>query len=438
MKLEKYTMGIGDRFGLEGEAQLLAFRKAADAGFDITPVWNKSNREHAIVGTSPDDVRREADAAVKALGWKGSYYVDADHIGLATVERFIASSDFYTIDVADYIGRAAGERQTAGFISDMAAHRGALRIPGVEGTFAVTDELLLDVANKYLYAIEEAGKVYRLIESKKGKGKFIPEISLDEAEKPQTPIELFFVLAAIAREGVPVQTIAPKFTGTFPKGIDYVGDAAKFAREFEDDVAVIAHAVRTFGLPANLKLSVHSGSDKFSIYPAIHAAMKKFDAGIHLKTAGTTWLEEVIGLAGSGADGLAMSREIYRTAFARFDELCKPYLTVLAIDRKGLPDPKNVDTWTPGEFVAALMHERSEPRYNVHFRQLIHVGYKIAAEMGALFTSGVIRHRAGIAEAVTRNLFERHMRPLFLGLPAQGRAAAAAPPGKSAIRATAY
>ena len=304
-------------------------------------MWNKSNREHAIVGTSPDDVRREADAAVKALGWKGSYYVDADHIGLATVERFIASSDFYTIDVADYIGRAAGERQTAGFISDMAAHRGALRIPGVEGTFAVTDELLLDVANKYLYAIEEAGKVYRLIESKKGKGTFIPEISLDEAEKPQTPIELFFVLAAIAREGVPVQTIAPKFTGTFPKGIDYVGDAATFAREFEDDVAVIAHAVRTFGLPANLKLSVHSGSDKFSIYPAIHAAMKKFDAGIHLKTAGTTWLEEVIGLAGSGADGLAMSREIYRTAFARFDELCKPYLTVLAIDRKGLPDPKN-------------------------------------------------------------------------------------------------
>ena len=425
MKLEKYTMGIGDRFGLEGEAQLLAFRKATEAGLGISPVWNKSNREHSIVGTSPDDVRIEADAAVKALGWKGSYYVDADHIGLATVERFIASSDFYTIDVADYIGKPAGADHDAAFLADMAKYRGALRIPGVEGTFAVTDELLSDVAAKYLFAIEEAGKVYRFIESRKGKGAFIPEISLDEAEKPQTPIELFFVLAAIAREGVPVRTIAPKFTGTFPKGIDYIGDAAKFAREFEDDIAVVAHAVRTFGLPSDLKLSVHSGSDKFSIYGAMHAAMKKFDAGIHLKTAGTTWLEEVIGLAGSGADGLAMSKEIYRKAFDRLDELCKPYLTVLAIDRKGLPDPKKVDSWGQEEFVAALLHNRSEPRYNIHFRQLIHVGYKIAAEMGARYSEGVTRHRAAIAQAVTHNLFERHMRPLFLGHPAQGRSAAA-------------
>jgi hypothetical protein len=434
MELEKYTMGIGDRFGLQGEAQLLAFRMAADAGFRIVPVWNKSNREHAITGTSPGDVRREADDAVNALLWKSSYYVDADHIGMGTVEKFISSSDFYTIDVADFIGGKADGGAAAAFISDMARYRGALTIPGVAGTFAVTDGLLAGIADRYLYAVMEAGSVYRLIESRKGKGKFVTEISLDEAETPQTPIELFFILAAIAREGIPVQTIAPKFTGTFPKGIDYVGDVANFTREFEDDIAVVAHAVKAFGLPRTLKLSVHSGSDKFSIYPAIHAAMKKFDAGIHIKTAGTTWLEEVIGLATSGGDGLAISKEIYAKAFARFDELCKPYLTVLAIDRKQLPDPGRVASWSAGEFAAALRHDRTEPRYNVHFRQLIHVGYRIASEMGGAFTSAVIRHRTAIAGAVTDNLFDRHIRPLFLGLPAQGRSATH---GGGAVRAAA-
>jgi len=115
---------------------------------------------------------------------------------------------------------------------------------------------------------------------------------------------------------VPVQTIAPKFTGAFPKGIDYVGDVAKFTREFEDDVMVIAHAVNTFGLPDSLKLSVHSGSDKFSIYPAIHAAMKKFDAGI-------SYQDRRDDLARGGdragivrADGLALAREIYAQAWA--------------------------------------------------------------------------------------------------------------------------
>ena len=101
---------------------------------------------------------------------------------------------------------------------------------------------------------------------------------------------------------------APKFTGRFNKGVDYVGDLVQFEREFNDDLCVIAHAVKQYGLPANLKLSVHSGSDKFSLYPAIRRALAKHGAGVHVKTAGTTWLEEVIGLAEADACRLLAAR----------------------------------------------------------------------------------------------------------------------------------
>ncbi|HEX9614346.1 MAG TPA: tagaturonate epimerase family protein, partial [Bacteroidota bacterium] len=292
MKLEKYSFGIGDRFGAEGAAQLRAFVRAREEGVDIVPVWNKSNREHTIIGTLPGDTRTEADLAVKDCSWKLAYYVDADHIGLETVDRFIDSSNFFTIDVADYIGKPADSGRTSRFIESMKRFKGKLRIPGIDEPFEVTEDLLAGIARKYLFALEEAGKVCRAIREKKGEHGFIPEVSVDEAAQPQTPAELFFILAAAAEEGIPLQTVAPKFTGAFLKGVDYVGDVDQFAREFEDDIAVLAHAVKVFDLPPNLKLSVHSGSDKFSLYPRMHATLKKTGAGLHVKTAGTTWLEE--------------------------------------------------------------------------------------------------------------------------------------------------
>jgi len=173
MNLEKYSIGIGDRFGMEGAAQLRALVEAKKLGVDIVPVWNKSNREHNLIGTSPDNVRIEADAAVSKLGWRASYYVDADHIGLATVDKFIASSDFYTIDVADYIGKPATAESIDAFLRDMSEFKGTLQIPGVDAAVEVNDALLLDVAKKYLYAIEEAGKVYRHIVAKKGEKRFV-------------------------------------------------------------------------------------------------------------------------------------------------------------------------------------------------------------------------------------------------------------------------
>jgi len=414
MKLEKYSFGIGDRFGAEGTAQLRAFLMAMEDGVEIVPVWNKSNREHTIIGTVPHDTRREADEAVRECGWNLSYYVDADHIGLATVDRFIDSGDFFTIDVADYIGKPADSERISKFLESMKRFKGKLEIPGIDAPFEITDDLLAGVARKYLFAIQEAGEVCRVIAAKKGDDGFIPEVSVDEAERPQTPAELFFILAAAAAERIPLQTVAPKFTGAFLKGVDYVGDVDQFTKEFQDDIAVVAHAVDVFDLPANLKLSVHSGSDKFSLYPRIHNVLKKTGAGLHVKTAGTTWLEELIGLASAGGEGLNIAREIYADAYKRYDELVKPYATVVQIDRERLPDPVEVHSWSSEQFADAVRHDQSCDGFNPNVRQLVHVGYKVAAEMGGRFKRLLAECRSEIEANVTLNLYGRHIKPIFL------------------------
>jgi hypothetical protein len=249
----------------------------------------------------------------------------------------------------------------------------------------------------------------------KGEGNFISEVSMDETDTPQTPVELLVILAAIADEGIPVQTIAPKFSGRFNKGVDYVGDVAQFEREFALDVAAIAYAVKHFGLPANLKLSVHSGSDKFSIYPAIHATMQRFNTGVHLKTAGTSWLEELIGLAESGGDALLLAKEIYADAYAHSEELCAPYATVIDIDAAKLPSPSQVQGWTSGQYTSALRHSLGVAAYNSSLRQLLHVGFKVAAKMGSRYLDLLEANETVIARNVTENLYNRHIAPVFLG-----------------------
>jgi hypothetical protein len=197
--------------------------------------------------------------------------------------------------------------------------------------------------------------------------------------------------------------------------VDYVGDREVFLREFEQNLAVVAFAVRKFHLPEDLKLSVHTGSDKFSLYPLMHDAIRRYDAGLHLKTAGTTWLEEVIGLAEAGGEGLRTAKEIYTRSFERFDELCAPYLQVIRIDRTNLPSPAEAAAWSAEAFAATLRHDLSQPRFNPDFRQLVHVGYKVAAEMGEDFTRLLRRHALRVGENVTHNIYRRHIGPLFAG-----------------------
>ena len=416
LKLSKYSIGTGDRFAHQAKAQLQACILALDSGTEVIPVWNKSNREHTIIGSEPMTVRKAADSAVKALGWKLPYFCDADHITLQTVTPFLDACDFYTIDVANSIGEPASAGDIENFVMRHPELTGRLKFDLAGEVFEISQESLRRTARKYLAAVKKAGEVYRAIESAKGKGNFIPEVSMDETDSAQSPIELLIILAAIADEGIPVQTIAPKFSGRFNKGVDYVGDVEQFEREFARDVAAIAYAVDHFGLPDNLKLSVHSGSDKYSIYPAIHATMQHFGSGVHLKTAGTTWLEELIGLAEAGGEGLVLAKDIYSEAYAHREELCVPYANVIDIETSRLPLPDKVRGWTSEQYTAALRHVVGAGALNSSFRQLLHVGFKVAAHMGERFIDLLQANEDVIAKNVTENLYDRHIAPVFLGL----------------------
>jgi hypothetical protein len=407
--LSKYSVGTGDRFGQQGSAQLRAFELLAEKGVSASIVWNKSNREHVIIGTNPSDQRKAADAAVRERGYQGQYCVDADHIGLKNVDGFIPYCDFFTIDVADFIGKPAGEVRIQAFVE---AHVFMAKDPS--SPVAISLEDLHASARKYLFAIDEAAKVYKRILEQRPDGEFHVEVSMDETDVPQSPAEMAVILAGLAELGVPVQTIAPKFTGRFNKGVDYVGDVAGFEREFEADARVAQWAVQAFGLPPSLKLSVHSGSDKFSIYPGIRRVLSKLACGLHLKTAGTTWLEELIGLAEAGGGGLEIAKKVYASAYARYDELAAPYSSVIDISMKRLPSPAEVEGWTSERYVAALRHDRKNPHFNQDLRQLLHVGYKVAAELGDEYLLALDTYRESISRNVTVNLFERHLKPLFL------------------------
>jgi hypothetical protein len=416
LTLPKFSIGVGDRFAHQAKAQLAACMKAAEAGVEVAPVWNKSNREHTIIGSEPTQTRAAADAAVKELGWTGPYFLDADHINLKTVHRFLDPCDFFTLDVADLIGQPAKPEDVTAFI---AAHHelvGNVEIPGIAEPFETDRKFVEGVADKFLAAVQHAGEIYRLLLESKGSGRFVPEVSMDETDFPQTPVELLIILAMIADQKIPIQTIAPKFTGRFNKGVDYVGDVKQFAKEFEEDLAAIAFAIKKYGLPANLKLSVHSGSDKFSIYKAIHDGVKKFGAGVHLKTAGTNWLEELIGLAEAGGTGLEIAKEIYSEALAHKDELTAPYATVIDIDDSKLPTAEEVNGWTGKQYAAALRHDQKNAAYNPSFRQLLHVGFKIAAKLGPRYLEALEANEEVVAKNVTANLWERHIKPVFLGL----------------------
>ena len=415
LQLAKYSVGVGDRFARQAAAQLQACVLAAERGVQVVPVWNKSHREHLLTGSDPPSVRAAAATAVQKLEWKNPWHVDADHIRLETVDPFIGSSDFFTIDVADFIGTPAPPAAVKAFVDRHPEISGRIEIPGIPAGIHSTRPDVERIANKFLFAVIQAAAIHRHIAQQKGEDPFITEISMDETDSPQTPAELLVILAAVADERIPLQTIAPKFSGRFLKGIDYVGNLAHFQNEFDQSIALLAFAVAQYRLPKNLKLSVHSGSDKFSLYGLMRGALRRHDAGLHLKTAGTTWLEELLGLAEAGGPALAFAKQVYAGALARIDELCAPYASVIDIDRARLPSATTVSAWSSEQYAAALRHDSTCPEFNPSLRQLLHVGYKIAAENREAFFEQLRASEPAIARNVTRNLFDRHLRPLFLG-----------------------
>jgi len=141
----------------------------------------------------------------------------------------------------------------------------------------------------------------------------------------------------------------------------------------------------------------------------------KSGAGLHLKTAGTSWLEELIGLAESEGDGLEIAKYVYSESYKYYDELCSPYLSVIDIDKGKLPTPDEVNKWDGEKFSHTLRHDQDHPSYNLNFRQLLHVGYKIASKLENKYLEALVANEAVISKNVTENIFHRHIEPLFLG-----------------------
>lgn len=411
--LEKYSFGVGDRFGHQATAQLKAFLQLERDGVVVVPVWNKSNREHTFIGSEPESVLSAAIAAVESTSWKHSWHVDADHIRIDTVDRFIDVSDFFTIDVANHIGMPPSDAELSGFLDRHPEFQKPLNIPGLTEPLKISWESLQSISRHYLAATQEAGHVYRHISMHRRNLPSIIEVSIDETHSPQTPAELLVILAALSDQDIPLQTIAPKFTGRFNKGVDYVGNVDQFAREFEDCIAILKFAVEKYAFPKNLKLSVHSGSDKFSIYPIISNLLRKTDAGLHVKTAGTSWLAEIIGLCEAGGDGLAIVQEIYSAAYHDWEALCLPYSDVIDIDPGKLPSPESIDKTSGTEFAAMMQHDATCSHFNANVRQLMHVSFKLAANKGNRYLDLLKQHSEIVGNQVTRTIYEKHLKKLF-------------------------
>jgi len=412
-EIAKYTFGMGDRFGRQGVAQLQALLDARAAGIPVCPVWNKSMREHTLIGTQPQSVRDEADAAVKELGYEGSYYVDADHINLKTVSGFLACSDFFTLDVADDLGHPPAQEETAARYRSALIELGAVTLQEGMAPIVFDDSGAAALVDVYGGAVAAAKALYENIAAARPDGEFVVEVSMDETNTTQGPKELLGILRLIALEGIPAQTIAPRFSGRFNKGVDYVGDTGLFREEFEADLLALRYATEHFGLPKNLKLSIHSGSDKFRIYSIVRELIQKHDAGLHLKTAGTTWLEEVAGLAEAGGEALEFMKKLYIKALGLYDELVAPYAPVLDIDRTKLPPAEAAAQWTSEELVAMVAHDQSCALYNANVRQLFHVAFKLAAKAGDEYLNLLDANAEIVNRRVHDNLLNKHCLNVF-------------------------
>jgi len=418
----EYGIGVGDRSGLEGIAQLGALvRLKTEHGKVVIPTWNKSRREHEEMGTNPRDVWVEAYTTTDALKWTHGSFVDADHVnignvnGTETVGTFIPYSNFFTIDVADYIDNPE-ERASAESIDEFVRRYrdlGTVDVNGVE--LAFNEQNVREFAVKYLRAIQEAGNTYEFIKALRGRDDFVTEVSMDETKDSQSPFELYLILSELGRMEVPVQTIAPKFTGNFYKAVDYVGPIPIFMKEFEEDNLVIKYAIEHFGLPATLKLSVHSGSDKFSLYPGMHDIITRLDMGIHLKTAGTTWMEELHGIT-ADREGCAFVHHLYETGLAKIDLLKDLYWAVCDIDEDKLLTPAEFSGFNGTDLAGVFVHDTTNPLFSPDVRGLLHISYPVLKRCCLMeqFKGAVGRNSEYTAKCVGDNIY-RHAKPLFVG-----------------------
>jgi len=372
------SFGFGDRLGLATPGHI-----AAVTGTEFTPVFaQQSVRENARTGRTLQQVMDDAKRAVEATRWDFPWGADADHLKtLDELQPFVqAEYTFFTVDPGEHVDNAADtdsieilKKKVAGFDWDELS---ALYLPG-NGEHAQFDAgSLMRATVKYGRAIQHVIVMYRRLSDLKDEFDF--EMSVDETDAPTTPLEHFYIASELTRAGVKFTSLAPRFIGRFEKGVDYIGDLNALDVELSKHAAVTAH-YRTY------KLSLHSGSDKLSVYPLL---AKHWGERIHVKTAGTSYLEALRVLAKYDPD---LFLKIYTLGRERYETDRKTYHVSAELNK--LPDADDLPS---------LLND-------FHAREVLHVTFGSAlAQYGVELKAVIVKHEDAYFDGLKTH-FEKHL-----------------------------
>jgi tagaturonate epimerase len=376
------SFGFGDRLGLATPGHI-----AAVHGTKFAPILaQQSGRENARTGRTPQQVMDDAKRAVDAAGWDAPWGADADH--LKTVDDlppFVeAGYTFFTVDPGEHVDNAAdSDSRDALQQKAVTLHWDELSAlylsQGEQPWGRFETESLLRAVVKYGNAIQHAVSMFRRLSEMKDVFDF--EVSVDETDSPTTALEHYFIAHELTRLGVRFTSLAPRFVGRFEKGVDYIGDLDALDLELQKHAAVTAH----FG---TYKLSLHSGSDKFSVYPLV---ANYWGERLHVKTAGTSYLEALRVLAKCEPD---LFLKIYALGRERY-EIDKQTYHVSA-DLSLLPAYDDLPT---------LLDD-------FHAREMLHVTFGSAlAQFGVELKAALIKHEAAYHNGLKVH-FDKHLRLL--------------------------
>ncbi len=393
LRNERTTVGCGDRLGLASRGHILAARK-----FKVSPVLaQQSMRELSMTGRTFQGVVDDATFMVYESDFQDGYGADGDHLKkIPDIDVALAAGmPMITLDLSDVMNAAAGdwsEQQVRAAFAELdtkvrnritAEYFNKDFVLG-EGVAVTLDEVTaMRCALMYLEALAFACKVYEHLKAKRG-DEFDLEISIDETTSPTLPSHHLFIVRELCRNGVEISSLAPRFVGEFQKAIDYIGDLAEFDRQFK----VHALIAKAYG---NYKISVHSGSDKFAVYPTIGRETKGF---LHLKTAGTSWLVAVEVIARHDP---ALYRDMHKCALKNFNAMLALYHITADITR--IPA---LDTLKDAELPALMAMPEA--------RQLLHITYGpiLTSDLRERFFSAMHRLEKEYDAAIEKH-FDKHL-----------------------------
>jgi len=383
------SFGFGDRLGLATPGHIAAVR-----GTKFAPIFaQQSVRENTRTGRTPQQVMDDAKRAVESAKWDLAWGADADHLKtVGDLPAFVeAGYTFFTVDPGEFVDNAADndsipvlKQKVAGFswdeLSALYLNRNGEHL---WGSFAKSPQgepdTLLRAIVKYGKAIQHTVAMFKRLSDLKEEFDF--EVSVDETDSPTTPLEHYFIANELRRLGVRFTSLAPRFIGRFEKGVDYIGDLDELDAELGKHAAVTAH----FG---TYKLSLHSGSDKFSVYPLI---AKHWGERIHVKTAGTSYLEALRVLAKHTPD---LFLKIYSLGYERYE-----------IDKRTYHVSAQPDRLPATDDLPSMLN-------NFHAREILHVTFGSAlARFGTELKETLIKYETAYLEGLQSH-FEKHLRLL--------------------------